>query len=98
MNGQINEIRGLKMKTLTAADVQSQFGSIANIVSGGEPIAVTQQGTPTLMILPYDMGTEALRSYLARQLVQLMDDAPVSPSSTELSLDQVNQMVHELRA
>ena len=38
------------MKTLSSVEVQNRFGSIANIVKGGEPVAVTQYGTPTMMI------------------------------------------------
>jgi len=68
------------------------------MVRGGEPVAVTQHGTPTLMILPYDMATAALRSYRSRKLVQLMDEAPASSGSSELSLDQINQLVHEFRS
>jgi antitoxin (DNA-binding transcriptional repressor) of toxin-antitoxin stability system len=36
------------MKTLSSVEVQNHFGSIANIVKSGEPVAVTQYGTPTL--------------------------------------------------
>jgi len=40
------------MKTISSAEVQNRFGSIANIVKNGEPVAFTQYGTPTMMILP----------------------------------------------
>ena len=53
------------MKTLSSVEVQNHFGSIANIVKSGEPVAVTQYGTPTLMILPYGLAAEALRDYNA---------------------------------
>lgn len=86
------------MKTLSSAEVQNRFGSIANIVKGGEPVAVTQYGTPTMMILPYAMATEALRDYKARQWVQFMDAMPsASPEAPELTPEQLNELVHELR-
>ena len=86
------------MKTLSSAQVQNRFGSIAKLVKSGEPVAVTQHGTPTLMILPYDTAFEALREYNARRLVQFMDSMPkTNPDAPELSLEQMNTVVHELR-
>lgn len=86
------------MKTLSSVEVQNRFGAIANIVKGGEPVAVTQYGTPTLMILPYSLATEVLRDYNARKLVQFMDAAPAGTTDApELTLDEINQLVHELR-
>ncbi len=86
------------MKTLSSVEVQNRFGSIANIVKGGEPVAVTQYGTPTMMILPYSMATEALRDYNARKLVQFMDAMPsANAAAPTLTLEQINSLVHELR-
>jgi antitoxin (DNA-binding transcriptional repressor) of toxin-antitoxin stability system len=88
----------MTMKTLSSVEVQNRFGSIANIVKGGEPVAVTQYGTPTMMILPYSLATEALRDYNARKLVQFMDSMPsANADAPELTLDEVTQLVHELR-
>lgn len=86
------------MKTLSSAEVQNKFGSIANIVKGGEPVAVTQYGTPTMMILPYGLAIDALREYNARRLTQFMDAMPAaSVDAPELTLEQINELVHELR-
>lgn len=86
------------MKTLSSVEVQNHFGSIANIVKSGEPVAVTQYGTPTLMILPYGLAAEALRDYNARKLAQFMDAMPSANSDApNLSIEQINQLVHELR-
>lgn len=86
------------MKTLSSVEVQNRFGSIANIVKGGEPVAVTQYGTPTMMILPYAMAAEALRDYNARKLVQFMDALPPASADVQnLTSDQINDLVHELR-
>ncbi len=87
------------MKTISSVEVQNRFGSIANIVKSGEPVAVTQYGTPTLMILPYSLAAEVLRDYHARKLAQFMDAMP--PTSKDapnlLTLEQINALVHELR-
>lgn len=87
------------MKTLPSGEVQNKFGSIANIVKSGEPVAVTQYGTPTMMILPYGLATEALREYNAKRLVQFMDAmSPAKADAPELTPEEINQLVHELRA
>jgi len=86
------------VKTISSVEVQNRFGSIANIVKSGEPVAVTQYGTPTMMILPYAMASEALRDYNARKLAQFMDSMPqANPTAPELSAEQINALVHELR-
>lgn len=87
------------MKTLSSVEVQNRFGSIANIVKGGEPVAVTQYGTPTMMILPYALAAEALRDYSARKLAQFMDGMPpANADAPNLTLEQLNNLIHELRA
>jgi antitoxin (DNA-binding transcriptional repressor) of toxin-antitoxin stability system len=88
----------MAMKTVPSAEVQTRFGSIANIVKSGEPVAVTQYGTPTLMILPYGLATEALREYNARRLAQFMDAMPpANPAAPALTPEEFSQLVHELR-
>ena len=68
------------------------------MVKAGEPVAVTQYGTPTLMILPYTLATEALRDYNARKLVQFMDAMPTANADApNLTLEQINSLIHELR-
>ena len=86
------------MKTLPSAQVQNQFGAIANIVKTGEPVAVTQYGTPTMMILPYALAEQALRDYHAQQMVRFMDAMPPAHAQApDLSLEALTQLVHELR-
>ena len=93
-----NPIQDMTMKTLSSVEVQNRFGSIANIVKSGEPVTVTQYGTPTMMILPYSLATEALRDYKARKLVQFMDAMPTANADApNLTLEQLNKLVHELR-
>ena len=86
------------MKTLSSVVVQNRFGSVANIVKSGEPVTITQYGTPTMMILPYSLATEALRDYNARKMVQFMDVMPlVNADAPNLSLEPLNNLVHQLR-
>lgn len=86
------------MKTLPSGEVQNKFGGVANIVKRGESVTVTQYGTPTMMILPYDLAEAALRAYHSKQLLMLMDDMPpANADAPELTLEQIDQWVHELR-
>jgi antitoxin (DNA-binding transcriptional repressor) of toxin-antitoxin stability system len=93
-----NPIEDMTMKTRSSVEVRNRVGSIANIVKSGEPVAVTQYGTPTMMILPYSLATEALRDYNARKLVEFMDVMPsANADAPNLTLEQLNKLVLELR-
>ena len=51
-----------------------------------------------MMILPYSLAAEALRDYNARKLVQFMDAlSPASNDAPNLTPEQLNDLVHELR-
>ena len=88
------------MKTLASRVVQNNFGGIADIVKSGEPVTVTQHGRPTLMILPYAQGQEALRLLAAQRMGAFLDGLPgefVDPTAPAVSLKEINNLVHELR-
>lgn len=86
------------MKTLPSKEVQNKFGQVANMVLRGEDVVVTQYGEPTLMIVPYDVGTEAMRLYRAEQMTRFMQNMETAKATEDLSFDDINRMVHELRS
>jgi antitoxin (DNA-binding transcriptional repressor) of toxin-antitoxin stability system len=87
------------MLSVASVEVQNKFGSIANIVKGGEPVAVTQYGTPTLMILPFALAGEALRALNARRLADFMAGMPaVNAGAPELSTVELTALVKQLRS
>ena len=86
------------MKTLPSKEVQNRFGQVANMVLRGEDVVVTQYGEPTLMILPYDVGTEAMRLYKAEQMKQFMQSMKTSEAAEALNFEDINRLVHELRS
>lgn len=86
------------MKTLPSKEVQNKFGQVANLVLRGEEVVVTQYGNPTLMILPYDVGTEAMRLYQAEEMSRYMQSLETSKEAEALSFEDINRMVHELRS
>lgn len=87
------------MQTLSSAKVQANFGEVADIAKGGEPVAITQYGRPTLMLVSYKDGAEMLRlrdiarvnGYMAERRDHVPADAPA------LSMDDINDLVRELR-
>lgn len=86
------------MKTLPSKEVQNKFGQVTNMVLRGEDVVVTQYGEPTLMIVPYDVGTEAMRLYRAEQMTRFMQSIETKKSADDLSFEDINRMVHELRS
>jgi len=85
------------MKTLPAREVQNKFGEVTNMVLRGEEIVVTQYKRPTLMILPYEIGKEAMRLYRAEQMIQFMKSMKTNEAAEELTMEEINRLVHELR-
>jgi prevent-host-death family protein len=88
------------MQTLSSATVQANFGHALDLAKGGEPVTITQYGRPTVMLFSYKDGAELLRlrsataleSYFTQRQASLPVDAPA------LSMDEIDQLVDELRA
>lgn len=85
------------MKTLPSREVQNNFGQVANMVIGGEEVIVTQYNRPTLMIVPYEIGKEAMRLYRAEQMTRFMQSMGINKEAEELTMEDINRLVHELR-
>lgn len=86
------------MITMPSVGVQNKFGSVARTVGRGEPVIVTQYGEPTMMILPYALAQEALRLYASQKMIKFMDSMPpVNDGAPDLTLEDINALVHELR-
>lgn len=85
------------VKTLPSREVQNKFGEVSNRVLSGEGIIVTQYNRPTLMILPYQVGKEAMRLYKAEQMVQFMKNMTTNADAEALTMEDINALVHELR-
>jgi prevent-host-death family protein len=86
------------MKTISSVEAQNNFGNMVALIKEGEPVTVTQYGKPTMLILPYAIGSDALRQYNARRMAQFMDALPPSnPNAPELTDDELTKLIHELR-
>ncbi|SJM94043.1 type II toxin-antitoxin system Phd/YefM family antitoxin [Crenothrix polyspora] len=86
------------MKTISSVEAQNNFGNMVALIKEGEPVTVTQYGKPTMLILPYAIGSDALRQYNARRMAQFMDALPPSNlNAPELTDDELTKLIHELR-
>lgn len=85
---------------VTSKQIQSQFGRIADIVKGKNPVAITQYGRPTMVIFPYEEALELARIQATRELSKWLDDrAEKMPESIKhFSLDELNQMIDDERS
>ncbi len=90
----------MTVQTLTSANVQANFGAAADIAKSGEVVTITQYGRPALMLFSYKEGEELLRLRAAAELNRYFEGrAKTTPQGEpELSMDDINNLVHELRA
>ncbi len=91
------------MVTKTSAEAQNQFGQLLDLVQR-EPVVITRHGRPTAYIVsPRDMDdlmaardrrSTALAEYKAWR--EKYKDQ-ISPEVANLTDEEINRMVHELR-
>lgn len=87
------------MQTLSSAKVQANFGQAMDIAKSGEPVTITQYGRPTLMLFSHKEGEELLRLRSTIKLSRYLEGrAKTMPKNVpELTMDEINNLVHELR-
>lgn len=88
------------MQTVTSGKVQSSFGAVVDIAKSGEPVTITQYGRPTLMLFSYAEGEALLRlRNVDRVQLGLADRMTnIDALASSLTIDDVNDLVHELRS
>ena len=91
------------MVTNTSAEAQNRFGQLLDLVQR-EPVAITRHGRPAAFIVsPNDMA-EMLdwkrRQRAVNELQQWSEKyrAQISPDAAALTDEEINRMVHEVRA
>jgi antitoxin (DNA-binding transcriptional repressor) of toxin-antitoxin stability system len=87
------------MMSLTIEQLQTNFDQTIDFVQTGKSLTITQDGQPTAMLLSFKEGSELLR---LRHVVRLegyfaarLKNRPQGVS--ELSMDDMNKLVAELR-
>ncbi|MEQ1534815.1 MAG: type II toxin-antitoxin system prevent-host-death family antitoxin [Burkholderiaceae bacterium] len=87
------------MMSLTVKQVQTNFDQAIELVETGKPLTITQNGQPTAILFSFKEGSELLRlrhaaridGYYAKRVESLLQSPP------ELSMDNINKLVAELR-
>ena len=88
------------MMSLTIEQLQTNFDQAIDFVKTCKPLTITQDGQPMAMLLSFKEGSELLRlrhaARLEGYLAARLKNRPQGVS--ELSMDDVNKLVADLRA
>ena len=86
------------MQTYSSRDVQTRFGTVLDVAKR-EPVTVTQYGRPSVMIVPFEIGQEAVRVHSGARFADFLAAMPPTKAGApDLSEADINRIVHELRA
>ena len=87
------------MMSLTIEQLQTNFDQAIDFVKTSKPLTITQDGQPMAMLLSFKEGSELLRLRRAARLegyfAARLKNRP--QGVTELSMDDMNKLVAELR-
>jgi antitoxin (DNA-binding transcriptional repressor) of toxin-antitoxin stability system len=87
-------IHNMSMKVITSADVQKNFGVVADWVAAGESVRVTRYGRGAFLILPETEETSQVARKLAgHRMMRHLKTSPRSAEAAKLTQDQINQMI-----
>ena len=89
----------MTMQVVTSQYIQTKFGEVAEMAKFREPITITQYGRPTLMLLSYDEGMEAIKLLASKRASDWLDGrAKTAPQAAyDLSLDELDKMIDDER-
>jgi antitoxin (DNA-binding transcriptional repressor) of toxin-antitoxin stability system len=87
------------MDAFTFEQLQTSFQQAIDFVETGKALTITQDGKPAALLFSFKEGSELLRlrhaARLDGYLAERLKNAPQSAS--ELSMDDINKLVVELR-
>ncbi|MBW7924583.1 MAG: type II toxin-antitoxin system Phd/YefM family antitoxin [Burkholderiaceae bacterium] len=87
------------MRSVTSAEAQNNFGRLLDQALV-EPVVVTRRGRPVVAIVAAAEWEELqrMRAYWRmREYFEQRADEAIEPEVSELSEDDINRLVHELR-
>jgi antitoxin (DNA-binding transcriptional repressor) of toxin-antitoxin stability system len=65
----------------------------------GEPIVVTQHGRDAIVMLPINaISLEAIEMIESQKFTGFLRSRKANPASQKLTIEEINALVHELRA
>jgi antitoxin (DNA-binding transcriptional repressor) of toxin-antitoxin stability system len=84
----------MPMKNIASADVQKNFGVVADLVAAGESVRVTRYGRGAFLIMPETEETSQVARKLAgRRMMHHLRDSPRSADAAKLTQEQINKMI-----
>ena len=87
----------MPMKTFASREVQSRFGVVIDTAKR-EPVTLTQYGKEVVMMVPMEIGREAVRLFNAQRFSSFLRELPPpNPDAEALTVEDINRLVHELR-
>lgn len=85
------------MQTFTSREAQTRWGAVTDIAKK-EPVTVTQYGRASFMLVPFEIGQEAVRLHNATRFSEFLKSmSPAKPDAPDLTDEEINRLVHELR-
>lgn len=87
------------MTTVTTQQAQTQFSEIAKMVTAENPVTITTQGQPELMLMRYEDAVEAMRIVAKQKLKQWFDERrnDLPQDAEQLSEEELFQMIEAER-
>jgi antitoxin Phd len=89
--------------TRTSAEAQNKFGELLDLAQR-EPVAITRHGrAAAFLVSPRDMNEiinsreERKRAVAELKAWRLKYKDQISPEASNLTMEEINRMVHELR-
>ena len=73
------------MQTFSSRDVQNHWGTVVDIAKR-EPVTVTQYGREAFMLVPVELGREAMRLQSASQAVGVLKAAAAAPKTNAVTI------------
>lgn len=88
------------MQIVTSGKVQASFGEIADIAKSGEVVTITQYGRPTLLLMRYQDGIEAIRAAAGKNAVAWLDERAknLPKAAQEVTQAELDALIDEARA
>jgi len=81
------------VKSFPSREVIKNYGTVADMVTAGEPVRVTKHGrTAYYMLPPSDFAEDFLKRMAAARFVKIMNEATTTPAAGALSDEELTAL------
>ncbi|OOF57516.1 type II toxin-antitoxin system prevent-host-death family antitoxin [Rodentibacter genomosp. 2] len=81
---------------VTSKQFQTRFGEYFDLVKSKTPVAVTQYGRPTVLMMSYADGIEAYRLLSQKRALEILQS--LKPADDVPTQDELDKMIDDERA